>query len=539
MTDTVSIERVHQAIPASGDVAIGHLAVLRPVRYAERSQGEPADELALLRRGIAGAAAGLAALTEREDALAGDILAFQIALLEDDDLIAPILARIEAGAMAHEAWARALDGEIAEYRAGGDDVLAARADDLIDLKLRVLAGMSGAGDGDAPSSNGAILVAEDLTPSKFLEQDWSRLAGAAVKGGSPTSHVAILARARNVNMVVGLAADLAALRSGAPAVLDARRGRLIEMPSAATLDCARTRMAAASAEAQAGDAIVNAPAVTAQGAPVRVLINVDQPALLDVLDPAMCDGIGLTRTEFLYESGRCPSEDEQLALYARLIAWADGRPVTVRTLDAGGDKPIAGVTVDGEANPFLGIRGVRLSLRRPDLLDVQLRALARAAALGPLKVMVPMVSVAEELQAVRAALLRVVADLAREGVAHVQPPLGMMVEVPAAALTAEAFDADFYSIGSNDLIQYTLAMARDNPQLAALCDPLNPAVLELIGRVVEAARRRGVEVSLCGDMASSPHCIAALLDLGLSTLSVAPAQVGRVKLEIGRAGARE
>ena len=213
----------------------------------------------------------------------------------------------------------------------------------------------------------------------------------------------------------------------------------------------------------------------------------------------------------------------------RILEWADGRPVTIRTLDAGGDKPIPGVTVDGESNPFLGVRGIRLSLVRTDLLRVQLRALARAAVHGPLKIMVPMVTVVRELAEVRDMMARVTVELAAEDIAHAAPEIGMMVEVPAAALTAESFDADFYSIGSNDLIQYTMAAARDNPAVANLADAANPAVLELIARTVSAANDRGVEVSLCGDMASEPGHIGALLKAGLRTISVAPAQVGRVK----------
>jgi phosphotransferase system enzyme I (PtsI) len=203
--------------------------------------------------------------------------------------------------------------------------------------------------------------------------------------------------------------------------------------------------------------------------------------------------------------------------------------VTIRTLDAGGDKPIPGITIDGERNPFLGVRGLRLSLLRPEPFRVQLRALARAAADGPLKVMVPMVTLPEELAAARDHLDAVLAELASAGVAHARPALGMMVETPAAALTAAAFDADFYSIGSNDLTQYVMAAARDNAATAALARPDSPAVLELIARTVAAGRQRGVEVSLCGDMASRPELLPALLAAGLRSLSVAPAQIGRVK----------
>jgi phosphotransferase system enzyme I (PtsI) len=206
--------------------------------------------------------------------------------------------------------------------------------------------------------------------------------------------------------------------------------------------------------------------------------------------------------------------------------------VIVRTLDAGGDKPVAGLTIDGERNPFLGLRGLRLSLARPDVFRIQLRALARAASRGDLKIMLPMVSEPQELEAARNMFDEVVADLRAAGNEAAEAPLGMMVEVPAAALTADSFAADFYSIGSNDLVQYVMAASRDNTHVAPLYNPGNPAIHALIRQVVAVAAKRGVEISLCGDMASDPAYLPALLSLGLRRLSVAPAQLGSVKAAI-------
>ena len=256
------------------------------------------------------------------------------------------------------------------------------------------------------------------------------------------------------------------------------------------------------------------------------------PDSLDTVSPDHCDGIGLVRTEFLFPGHERADEEAQLAVYRRFLGWAEGRPVTIRTLDAGGDKPIPGLTVDGEANPFLGMRGLRLSLASPGAFRVQLRALARAAAAGPLRVMVPMVTVPEEVERVRDLLDTVVAELAVAGVAHARPALGMMVEVPAAALEAAAFDVAFYSIGSNDLVQYVTASARDNPAVARLANPRRPAVLRLIREVAAVGRAKGVEVSLCGDIASEPELIPDLLAAGLRSFSVAPVALGRVKAAI-------
>ena len=525
--------------PVCGGIAIGPLHILREAAVAPRTaSAAPQEEVAAFRAALSAATAALEETLAAEDQLAGEILEFQAALLDDPDLVDPIAATIAAGTAADAAWSAAMDAEIADYRAGGDPVLTARADDLADLKRRVLLALSGESAAEAQVPPGAIVLAAELTPSAFLALDPARLGGIATLGGSPTSHVSILAKARGVALVVGLRTALDASWEGAPAILDAAAGTLLTHPAPDALRAAEARRATGAAARDAADAHAAEPAVTADGVPVKVMVNIDDPAILGTLDPAICDGVGLTRTEFLFQHG-APDEAAQLAFYTRLIAWADGRPVTIRTLDAGGDKPIPGVTFDGEANPFLGVRGVRLSLGRPDLLRTQLRALARAAATAPvpLKVMVPMVTVPDELERVRDLLAEELAGLAAAGIPAAAPVLGTMIEVPAAALTAETFDAGFYSIGSNDLVQYATASARDNPAVAPLADPTNPAVLELIARTVAAGTQRGVEVSLCGDMASSPALAQALLEAGLRVFSVAPAEVGAVKQAIRTATA--
>ncbi len=527
-------EQTFKGIGVSGATVIGRIHLLREAKTASRHFSTFAEETRILQEAIFAAREQIEVLISREDQLAGDILEFQLALLEDDDFLAPVLRAIAASVAADTAWASTLDAEIAEYRGSGSDVLAARAGDLADLKARVLAVLHGERAAPAILPDGAILVASDLTPSGFLGLDWNRIGGVATLNGTPTSHVSILARARGVNLIVGLDAPLDAFRDGAPAILDAAGGTLTVEPGTDALTAAQARIAATREHVGAVADLLHRPAMTAGGEPVKVLLNIDEPSLLDTLSPDICDGVGLTRTEFLFSDGHQPSEDEQFAFYARLIEWAGGRPITVRTLDAGGDKPIPGITIDGEANPFLGVRGLRLSLAKPEIFRIQLRALARAAVLGSLKVMVPMVTAPAELATARGMMNAEIADLMLSGVACAVPPIGMMVEVPAAALNAASFDADFYSIGSNDLVQYTLACARDNASLAALADPASPAVLELIARTVAAGKRHGVEVSLCGDMASTPQHIALLLDAGLRVLSCAPAQIGPVKLAISR-----
>jgi phosphotransferase system enzyme I (PtsI) len=343
--------------------------------------------------------------------------------------------------------------------------------------------------------------------------------------------VAILARSRGVPMIVGV--DVEHLENGTDALLDGEAGLLIIDPDADTRAVYRQRRAEQS-EARQAIASFNGPALTASGELVRVMINVTGLAELENLDPAQVDGIGLMRTEFLFQGReKLPTEEEQYQIYRRMVEWAAGKPVTIRTLDAGGDKPITGLTQAGDINPFLGVRGVRLSLRRLDVFRLQLRALARAAVAGNLKVMIPMVTVPEELDRCRGLFEQAVEELRREGREAQLPPLGMMVEVPAAALTIEDFSADFFSIGSNDLIQYVAAASRDEPQLADLARP-SRAVFSLIGHVVNHGDRSGRETSLCGDLAGDPGQVAALLDQGLRTFSVTPGAVGPVRAAIAR-----
>ncbi|HWA44213.1 MAG TPA: phosphoenolpyruvate--protein phosphotransferase [Hypericibacter adhaerens] len=531
-------ERSFPAQVASEGLAIGRISLRRMRRSDARPKGTPEEEIVRLEAAGAAASAQLERLIGRAEAEAAAILEFQAALLADDELLDPVRARIARGEAADAAWQQAMDGQIADYQGAEDEYFRARALDLADLRDRVAELLAGGGDeAGAPAETGAIYVGTDLAPSRFLELDWDAYRGGAVVKGSSASHVAILARARGVPLVVGLAANESMLVDGAEAILDAEAGQLIQDPSAETRARYLRRAAEREAEARRQASHLGKPALTAAGERVLTYINVDDPHILPAVDPASCDGVGLTRTEFLFSGeGGLPGEGRQLGAYKALMRWAGGRPVTIRTLDAGGDKPIPGLTPDGESNPFLGLRGLRLSLARPDVFRVQLRALARAAIEGELKVMLPMVTRPQELDATRAMFRQVVSELLAEGIPAAMPKLGMMVEVPAAALNIAAFDADFFSIGSNDLVQYVTAAGRDCEAVRDLYDPLEPGVLELIHRVAEHGRLTGREVSLCGDMASDPKYLPALLDAGLRAVSVAPARLARAKAEIAGYG---
>ena len=499
---------------------------------ASRQAGDSKDERDAFDEAVARSIERLRALADESGGLARDVIGFQVSLLEDGEFLGPVRAEIDAGLAADRAWAHHLAREIADYESAPTAYLRDRAADLRDLRARIAMALAGDAHRDAlPES--CIVIAGELTPSRFLELDRSRVGAVATYSGSTASHVAMLARAHGVPMLVQLACVPDAPAPGAEAIVDADRGCLVLAPSASIRERYARRIEERRAREREAVKHASRPARTRAGTPIQVLVNVDDPDGLAGVDALHCDGIGLTRTEFLFHDGAgLPGEQRQLDCYRRLVGWAHGRPVTVRTLDAGGDKPIPGLTIEGESNPFLGLRGVRLSLSRPEVFATQLRALARAAAGGALKVMLPMVTKPDELDETRRILSDEVRALRAAGIDAAMPRLGMMVEVPAAALTVEAFDADFFSIGTNDLTQYVLAAGRDSSAVADLLDPLHPAVLELIARVAAACDRAGREVSVCGEMAAQPECLRALLDGGIRAVSVPPAALAATKATI-------
>lgn len=516
-----------EGIPASPGYAEGPLFDLEhpPTSYKARASAE--EEKVALVSAIGKAVDRLAALVESADGDAAGILEFHIAMLEDDALSGPALAAIGSGQPADAAWRAALDGEIAGYEASDQDYFRARAADLRDIRDQVLRALSEAGEAAGPP--GAILYGEDIAPTRFLETDWSEGGGIALKRGSTASHVAMLARSRGVPMVVGLG-DEAQTLTGI-ALLDAERGGLIFSPSPAEIEAFRQSASSFADRQGAAKTFLTEPAATKAGTAVRVQVNIAYPSDVDGIDIATCDGVGLMRTEFLFGK-TLPDEETQYRAYRKVLEWAGDKPVTIRTVDAGGDKPVPGFTVE-ETNPFLGLRGIRLSLKRRDIFRVQIRALLRAAIHGNLKVMFPMIAMPDEYAQAAALFAEEGVALAAQGVAHRLPPLGIMVEVPSVALAPEDFaDVAFFSIGSNDLAQYVMAAARDNAAVAHLNSVRHPAVLRLIAAITTFGRERGIPVSLCGDAGGDPAAIPALLEAGLRDLSVAPAQLAMAKAAI-------
>jgi phosphotransferase system enzyme I (PtsI) len=516
--------------PAAPGIALGALFSLTTGSGARVASGAAESEAEALRSALGAAATDLKDLIARSTGDAAAILEFQVALLEDDALAESAFSAIDAGCAADRAWLDAMQQEIAGYEGADDEYFRARAADLYDLRDRVLAHLTGSAI-EPVVPPGAIVAAVDLAPSRFLGIDWSRGGALVLTAGSITSHVAMLARSRGIPAVTGLGVDLAELSGHA--LVDAHRGVLIVNPGPATrAQFDRDAKAAATARTLAAAAALR-PAVTADGTPIRIMLNISDPRELATLDPAICDGIGLVRTEFLFHDRQgFPDEEHQYSIYRRIAEWAQGRPVTIRTLDAGGDKPIPGLTPAGESNPFLGVRGLRLSLAQPEVFRTQLRALARAATHGNVKIMLPMVTQPRELAAARSIFEAEVAALAGAGIPARRASLGIMIEVPAAAIAADQFDAEFFSIGSNDLTQYVAAAGRDIGAVADLADPTQPAMLRLYRYLVEAAGARNIELSLCGDAGGDPRAIPLLLATGLRSLSMAPALVGGAKLAI-------
>jgi phosphoenolpyruvate-protein phosphotransferase (PTS system enzyme I) len=517
---------------ASIGFAHGQFVRVNAGASGKRAAGSPAEEADAFRGAVHAASGQIAEVAAAAGGEAAQILEFQVALLEDEEFLDPVFALIDDGVAADVAFSRIVGEQIADYNSAPDEYLQARSSDLADLRDRVLRILAGGSDSKSLKiPQGAVVCADDLPPSRFLEIDWSGGGGLALLRGSPTSHVAMLARARGIPMVV----QLGSVSNASVALLDGESATLELDPSTEQIGLFERRREVHRKNRASARAILRRPTASWRGERIRLLINIQRVEDLEHADAQYADGIGLMRSEFLLDGhGALPDEDTQYQAYDAVLRWAGQRPVTIRTFDAGGDKPVPGFTPEGEANPFLGLRGLRLCLSRPDIFTVQLRALARAAVRGNLKVMLPMVTAPGELEAARKLFAEAVVSLQDKGVAAMLPELGIMVEVPAAAMAIADFKAAFFSIGSNDLAQYVLACDRSNGALASLMDPLHPAVMELIARTAEHGRRSGTAVSLCGDMASDPRCIPALLDCGLRELSVNASALAQIKQTIDR-----
>lgn len=521
-------------VTAAPGIAIGPAHRLAAsIAEVTRDADDPQAESAALDAARSTVRTRIAAAAEGGSEAQQGIMSAHLAFLDDEDLLALARAQMASGRSAGFAWRAAISRQVAALRQADDPRFAERVSDLVDIERQVLLALAGADLSGEHIARGAILLAEDLLPSQLIGFERGAVAGIVLAGGGATSHVAIIAGSIGLPMLVATGAPLAKVADGTMLALDADGGLVHVDPSEDLLESHRERIAKKGERKAAALASALEVCRTADGTRIELFANLG--SVDDAAAAVSCgaEGSGLVRTEFLFLGRRdAPSEAEQLASYQAIATAMAGRPVIVRLLDIGGDKPAPYLPLAPESNPMLGQRGIRATLAHPDLLDAQLRAILRVQPSGQCRIMVPMVTGVGELRAVREAATR-----AGERVSISTPvQIGAMIETPAAAATADliAAEADFLSIGTNDLTQYTLAMDRENAAVAADVDALHPAVLRLIGQACEGAARHGRPVGVCGGLASDPLGIPILLGLGASELSTTPAFVPEAKALVRR-----
>lgn len=530
-------------ISASPGLAIGRLHVVKPAEIIAPDVPEPLIEGGdKLNDAIVATRQQLAVLADdtgrRLGATEAGIFKAQAEFLADTDLITLACQLMVDGHGPAWAWNEAVNRTADRIAGMGNPLLAARAADLRDVGRRVLLHIApelerAVGPTTLPDGP-VILVADDLTPSDTAGLDTARIAALVTAKGGPTSHTAILARTLGLPAIVAAGEAALDATEGATAIVDGAGAKLWLDPDEAAIASAKARMAADAAKRAKESEERAAPAVTTDGRHVEIAANVNTPDQVALALDLGAEGVGLMRTEFLFlERGATPTEDEQAEIYTAMLDALGSKPLIVRALDIGGDKQVAHLNLPVEQNPFLGVRGARLLLRRPDLMEPQLAALYRAAKAGrKLSIMFPMIASLTEIAA-----LREVSERIREKLDAPKLPLGIMVEVPSAAILADklAPHVDFFSIGTNDLTQYTLAIDRQHPELAGEADSLHPAVLRLIAQTVKGAAAHGRWVGVCGGIAGDPFGACLLAGLGVNELSMTPRDVPAVKARLRKA----
>ena len=516
-----------QGVPAAPGIACGpaHICVERDIDYPLRGVS-PSQEREQLRAALETVNAELQALVQRSDKAIGEIFITHQEMLADPALMDEVEQRLGQGESAAAAWMSVIEAAARQQEALHDALLAERAADLRDIGRRVLAQLCGVIDTPEPAEP-YVLVMTEVGPSDVARLDPQRVAGIVTAQGGATAHSAIVARALGIPAVVGAGAAMLLLAPGTPLLLDGQRGRVSVAPAADELQRALTERDQREQRLQQAWASRHQPAVTRDGHAIEVFANIGGSQGIDKVVEQGAEGVGLLRTELIFMAHpQAPDVATQEAEYRRVLDGLDGRPLVVRTLDVGGDKPLPYWPIGAEENPFLGVRGVRLTLQRPQIMRDQLRALLQAADGRPLRIMFPMVGQIHEWREAKAMV-----EQLREQIPVADLQLGIMVEVPSAALLAPqlAREVDFFSIGTNDLTQYTLAIDRGHPSLSAQADGLHPAVLRLIDMTVRAAHAEGKWVGVCGELAADPQAVAILLGLEVDELSVASRSVAEVK----------
>ena len=531
-------QTVVPGVPASPGLAIGPLRYFKRSKFVVEATAKDIEvEQAHLKEAIAAARTQLDGLyqevKERSGAGQASIFLAHAEFLDDPELVQAVAARIETGASAGWAWQQTIEERVAELRQVDDPLIAGRAVDLSDVGSRVLSFLAHRiEEGPIMPTAPVILLAEDLTPSDTAGLDPAFILGFCTAGGGPTSHSAIIARALGIPAIVGAGPALLNQPEGDVAILDGNRGNLYVGPSPTTLAAAREARQAMEGLREAEKLRAYEPALMTDGHRVEVVANIGKVEEAAQAVNAGGEGVGLLRTEFLFlERTSPPTEEEQFDAYRAMVQALNGLPLIIRTLDIGGDKAAPYLDMPAEDNPFLGVRGIRLCLVKPELFRAQLRAIYRASEFGPVRIMFPMISTLEDLEAAKAVAAEVRWEVGAKAV-----DIGIMIEVPSAVMMADelAQQVDFFSIGTNDLTQYTLAMDRGHPVLAKQADGLHPAVLRMVNRTVQAATAAGKWVGVCGGIAGDPKGAAILTGLGVAELSVAIPSIAAIKAQLRR-----
>lgn len=532
-----------KGIPVSPGIVIGRIFVLGEaethVPHREIADHEIDSELERFAVALQQATADLVVLRDRTEQQLGreaaKIFGFHLGLLQDPALLGPIRERIRRDKVNAElAVADAFKKITDQFLAIGNEVFRQKANDVLDLDRRVLGKLMGENESRLSAlTEPVIIVAHELTPSQTAGMDRARILGIATDLGGRTSHTSIVARAIEIPCVVGCQRLTSRAQDGDIIVVDGDTGVVVLRPDERTLEDYRTQQQRFSAFRKVLRETAPLEAVTKDGVRIQLLGNIEFPHEVESVLANGGDGVGLYRTEFLYlTNDHEPGEDEQFKAYRRTLELLDGRPCTIRTLDLGADKYTQQRAHEPERNPFLGLRSIRYCLQNREMFKTQLRAILRASAFGPMKVMFPLVSTLMELRQAKLILNDVCEELDEEGIAFDRTlQTGIMVEVPSAALMARAFaeECAFFSIGTNDLIQYTLAVDRGNERVANLYSGASPAVLYLVKQIIRAGRRANIDVSLCGEVAGEAIYTMLLLGLGLRTLSLVPSQIPLIK----------
>ena len=520
-------------VSASPGIAIGPVYQFQTTHIViEDKPGDPESEKLALKRAIATANEQITDIYDQVSKQSGKgqaaIFRAHLALLNDAEIFQEVATHVDSGHSAAWSWQHSIERRSMELKQIENERLAERAADLHDIGQRVLRLLAGAEHG-APRlpDHPVILVADDLTPSDTAQLDPKRILGLCTASGGPTAHTAIIARSLDIPCVVGSGAAVLEVTSERTCILDGSAGKLYIEPNAEDVEAAKRFQVDLGNRRNEEYATRYEPAVFTDGHRVEVVGNIGKAAEAAAAVEAGAEGIGLMRTEFLFlDRETPPSEDEQFEAYSEMTRALNGLPLILRTLDIGGDKIASYISLAKEENPFLGVRGIRLCLRQPGIFLPQLRAIYRASTTGPIKIMFPMISTLEELHEAKQVAEQVRQEL---GVAPVE--IGIMVEVPSTVLMAAEFakHVDFFSIGTNDLTQYTLAMDRMHAALAKNVDGLHPAILRMIDMTVRAAKGAGKWVGVCGGVAGDPLGAAILSGLGVTELSMSLPSIAAVK----------